>query len=451
MSRTARWAVRIAGYAVLALVTFVIALHLTFPYHRIRDRALETLSAKYDVTIGGVERSWVPGRFKLTAVRLQSRPAVVGQSVTMMYFKEVEIDLAFAPLVSGKVEIGLDVSTGAGKITGAVTQQKSETAFDFKLDRVPLTMIPGISDAVGLPMDGNANGKVRLKLAKNDWSKASGVFELACVANCKVGDGKAKIYPKSNRPGDQAWAKDGVAVPPLNIQRFELAIDIAKGEAKKRKFQLVSTDGEVDVDVNIKLAREIKDSTITGCIKYKCSKALYDREPNFRVTCDFGSPKVDSEGFHHIKLLGRLTNVRRIGDFCDGQTDKNGDPLSTTDSRPSLDLPPEPIRLLDAGVPDPDASVAPPPVEGFVPPPVLSRPQPKDDVAPPTAEELRAVPAQPDPPVPPVPSPAPTPGTPPPVVGGEPAQPEGGDPTPSPGMNGTIRGGETADPPKPIQ
>jgi hypothetical protein len=46
---------------VLALVTFVFALHLTFPYERVRDRALDALTAKYDVTSAASSAAWCPG------------------------------------------------------------------------------------------------------------------------------------------------------------------------------------------------------------------------------------------------------------------------------------------------------------------------------------------------------------------------------------------------------
>lgn len=416
LSPRVRGLLRYVGYVVLALVTFVFALHLTFPYERVRDRALEALQAKYDVTIDGVERSLVPGRFALTGVTLRSRPSVAGQPTTTMYFKRVEIDLAFAPLLSGKVQIGLDITTNKGSITGSIVQAKHETAYAFNLTKVPLTMIPGVSDAVGLPMYGNADGKVRLKLVRNDWSKANGVFELACTVGCTIGNGEAKIYPKSKRPGDEAWTKDGVAVPALQITRFKLAIDIVKGNAKKRTFELVSKDGEADVDVDIKLAKVITESTITGCIRYKCSKELYAREPKFSSQCDFGSPVIDGKGMHHIKLLGKLSNVRRIGALCDGQQADGDGAASGGNDRPRFD--PGPVEvvqpIVDAGV----TPVEPPPPPP--PPPALdpSIPQPHDDVPRPEGAAVNGVgsganPAgsPPSPPPPPIVEPPPPPGS----------------------------------------
>lgn len=411
MSPRVRGLLRYVGYVVLALVTFVFALHLTFPYERVRDRALEALQSKYDVTIDGVERSLVPGRFALTGVTLRSRPSVAGQPSTTMYFKRVEIDLAFAPLLSSKVEIGLAITTNKGRITGSIVQAKHETSYAFNLSKVPLTMIPGVSDAVGLPMYGNADGKVRLKLVRNDWSKANGVFELACTVGCTIGNGEAKIYPKSKRPGDEAWTKDGVAVPALQVTRFKLAIDIVKGNAKKRTFELVSKDGEADLDVDIKLAKVITESTITGCIRYKCSKELYSREPKFSSQCDFGSPVIDGKGMHHIKLMGKLSNVRRIGALCDGQDadGAGGSAAASGNDRPRFD--PGPVEvvqpIVDAGV----APVEPPPPP---PPPAIDPaiPQPHDDVPRPEGAAVNGAMPPGTPPPPPIVEPTPAPPTP---------------------------------------
>lgn len=444
LSPRMRGVLRYVGYVVLALVTFVFALHLTFPYERVRDRALEALQAKYDVTIDGVDRSLVPGRFALTGVTLRSRPSVAGQPSTTMYFKRIEIDLAFAPLLSGKVQIGLDITTNKGNITGSIVQAKHETSYAFNLNKVPLTMIPGVSDAVGLPMYGNADGKVRLKLVRNDWSKANGVFELACNVGCTIGNGEAKIYPKSRRPGDEAWTKDGVAVPALQVTRLKLAIDIVKGTAKKRTFELVSKDGEADLDVDIKLSKAINESTITGCIRYKCSKELYAREPKFSSQCDFGSPVIDDKGMHHIKLMGKLSNVRRIGALCDGQRDDGaGGSAGASDGRPRFDPGPvEVVQPIDAGTapiaPVAPAQVTPPPIEPAVAPPL-----PHDDVPRPDPPPLNGVgigsgtPPAGQPPPPPIvePPPAPSPGS---AYPGDSARP-----------GGNAVNGNTATPPQP--
>jgi type II secretion system protein N len=346
MSPRARFALRIAGYIFLGILTFVYALHLTFPYGRVKDRMVESLSSKYVVTVADVERSMVPGRFRLKGVTLTSRPSVEGQPVTTMFFKSVEVDVAFMPLLSGKAEIGLDIATGSGGMTGTVKMSKTSLDVDFRLKRMPLSTIPGIADAVGLPLGGLGDGRITLSLPKNDWSKAKGKVELSCTVGCTVGDGVARVYPKAKREADALMVKDGFPVETVTISKFVLGISIAKGVAKQDKFEFTSPDGEIAIDFDIKLAKKMNDSTITGCIRYKCAGAYLSKSP---AACELGSPAVDSEGFRNIKLTGKLGTMRRIGSVCEaGGGGGSPDDVFTKDeaarprTRPSLDALPEP-------------------------------------------------------------------------------------------------------------
>lgn len=358
LSPRARLAARIAGYVLLGLITFVYALHLTFPYERVRDRMIETLAAKYDVAIGGVKRSVVPGRFSLTSVTLRSRPSVAGQPVTTMFFKEIEVDVAFLPLLKGTAEIGLDVNTGGGHLSGVIRASKTSLNVDFRLKRVPLSTIPGIADAVGLPLGGGGDGHVTLDLPKGDWTKATGKVNLSCTVGCTVGDDVSRVYPKAKREADQLMVKDGFVVKTISVGRFVLGIRIAKGEAKLDAFEFQSPDGEIAIDFSIKLAKKMNDSVITGCIRYKCAADYQAKSP---AACDLGSPVVDRDGFHNIKLAGKLGTMKRLGAVCDaggggGAADDGGDVFSnggvdkSNRGRPSLDaIAPAPV--IDAGVP----------------------------------------------------------------------------------------------------
>ena len=73
-----RKVLRAVGYVVLALVSFVFALQMTFPYDRVKAKAIEALSGKYDVQIREVERGFMPGRVYFKDVKLTTRPAKAG-------------------------------------------------------------------------------------------------------------------------------------------------------------------------------------------------------------------------------------------------------------------------------------------------------------------------------------------------------------------------------------
>jgi type II secretion system protein N len=381
LSPRARYALRIVGYVVLGFLVFIYALHLTFPYERIKDRVIEGLASKYDVSIGKVERSMVPGRFALTNVTLRSRPSVVGQPVTTMFFKRIEVDVAFLPLISGKAEIGLDVSTGNGRMSGTVKASKSSLAVDIKLTRVPLATLPGIADAVGLPLGGAGDGHVRLNLPKNDWTKASGSVRLSCTVGCTVGDDVSRVYPKARREADQLMVKDGIPIKTINVSRFVLGLKIAKGEAEKEVFEFESPDGDIELDVNIKFAKKMADSVITGCIRYKCAPDYQKKAP---AACDLGSPVVDNDGFHNIKLTGKLTTMKRLGAVCDAGGDGGDDRDRGDDAftgggidksrrdRPSLDVVEPPTRGTGEGTGTGAAT-------GMMPPVEMGKPMPMGD------------------------------------------------------------------------
>ena len=373
LSPRARFALRIAGYVALGLLTFVYALHLTFPYGRVKERMVEALSSKYEVTVVDVERSLVPGRFRMKGLTLTSRPSVVGQPVTTMFFKSVEVDVAFLPLLGGRAEVGLDIATGSGGMTGDVRMSKSSLSVDFRLKRMPLSTIPGIADAVGLPLGGLGDGRIRLSLPKNDWSKASGRVDLSCTVGCTVGDGVARVYPKAKREADALMVKDGFPVDTINISRFVLGIAIAKGEAKRDKFEFESPDGDIAIDFDIKLAKKINDSTINGCIKYRCSGDYLAKSP---AACELGSPAVDADGFRNIKLTGKLDKMRRLGSVCeadDGSDDifvKDEDARNRPRTRPSLD------NIAEPPPPTPTPTPTPPTIE----PPDMGRPPDRKSV-----------------------------------------------------------------------
>src|SRR5262245_9480093 len=80
----ARQALRIVGLFVFSLVVFVLALQLTFPYQRVGDKIVEELQGKYEVTIGSVERGWMPGRFYLNAFSLRTRATKPGEAVSQI-------------------------------------------------------------------------------------------------------------------------------------------------------------------------------------------------------------------------------------------------------------------------------------------------------------------------------------------------------------------------------
>ena len=74
LSPRMRKILRYVAIGVFALIVFVFALQMSFPYNRIKERLVDQLSEKYDVSIGDVERGIVPGRVYFNDVNIPTRP-----------------------------------------------------------------------------------------------------------------------------------------------------------------------------------------------------------------------------------------------------------------------------------------------------------------------------------------------------------------------------------------
>src|SRR5262245_22735100 len=94
--------VRYGGFALTGVIVFVFALQMTFPYNRVKDRVIDGLQDKYDVTIGDVERGFWPGRFYLKAVSLRTRQTKPEDTVTTFYIEKLEINAGIMAALFGQ-------------------------------------------------------------------------------------------------------------------------------------------------------------------------------------------------------------------------------------------------------------------------------------------------------------------------------------------------------------
>src|SRR2546423_11670874 len=94
--------------ALLGLVTFVFAIQMSLPVERARDKIVESLSPSYDVTIGGVERGFIPGRVYFKSIQLRTRPSKPDEPVTSFYIEKLRVDVGLIAALRGNLSIDLD-------------------------------------------------------------------------------------------------------------------------------------------------------------------------------------------------------------------------------------------------------------------------------------------------------------------------------------------------------
>jgi len=362
----AKRALRGAGWALLALVSFVIALQATFPYQRVVDKAVEALSPRYDVSVGEVDRGWSPGKVILRAVTLRSRPAKPGDEPSTMYFQTLELDVnLLASLFGMRLDTDLDLEVGSGHIAGSIAVGKD--GFDVSLagEGIPSDRMPGMGEVVGLPMTGNVDPLIELDLPKNDWRQAKGRIRLVCPKGCTVGDGVTKLKFKL-KPGSRqaAFASEGVTIDKMFIDRFALQVDIAKGKLSIGTWELKSNDLEAKLELQVQLAKSISESVVSsGCLRYKPSDTLSTRAPKTHAALMSTGAPLGPDSYYHILLQGRVAEMKRLPRVCGGESG-SGEGEEGGRRRPSLGrgapdnpLPPPAVATPPPSVPEPAAPI----------------------------------------------------------------------------------------------
>jgi type II secretion system protein N len=383
LGRRTRLILRYVGFFVLSIVTFVVALQLTFPYGRVKDKIVEALSAKYDVTIGSVDRGLMPGRVYFNAVTLRTRPAKAEDVASTFYIEKLEVDLGILALIKGAASVRIDAKIATGHLKGTIAISKSGTSIDIEGVDLPAANLP-MREAIGLPMAGKLEIEVSLDLPneKNkagktapDWTKAVGDISFECPTGCTFGDGKTKLKPKLKNARSQAFAGEGIDFGKINVDTMLAKVVIKDGQLDLTKFDAKSQDGELHIDYNMTLSPEFGDSAVAGCLRFKGSDGLQKREPKTFAALTTTGASIGPDNLFHIKLDGHFKDMKRLAQFC-GPAVKSAnmdDPAGGGNSRPNLTVQPpdeslrgkETITPMPANPPPPQA----PPADAYVAPP----------------------------------------------------------------------------------
>ncbi len=318
LSLRKRWMLKWAGLPLLAVVTFVMTMHWTFPYDRLKGRIEQVLASKYIVNINKIEPTFFPGGVILKTVVLESKPSTPDEPVTKVVIDELRVDVGLLGLVRGRFDVDLVADIAGGKITANVDASKSGLTLRVSTSSLSLANVPGVMAAVGLPMTGELNADFNLKLPKNKWAKASGTIKISCP-ECTVGDGKTKVKPRA-RPGVSSYRRkrrelfigDGVPVPKLSLGDFAGEIEIKDGVGTIKRLAGKSPDGELIIEGVVNFKDPFKNSTMPACLRFKVSDALGKRDPKFaNFPALMGVPPI-ADGWSHVKAKGKLTQLRWV-------------------------------------------------------------------------------------------------------------------------------------------
>lgn len=327
LSPRARKILRYVGIGFFALVVFVFALQLSFPYKRIKDKLVEQLADKYDIEVGDVERGIIPGRVYFNDVNIRTRQTKPDDLVTTMLIKRLEVDVGILPLLGKTLRVDVEAKIGSGTLKARVALKgwgKDGFRLNATGDDLPGTGLP-MRALVGLPISGKIDFAAYLDLPNDhpkvgkpvpNWPKAEGEFSLACPAGCTVGDGKTKLKPLVKNTSQQAMVGEGIDFGKVDIDSLAAKVEIKNGKLEVTKFDTKSKDGELHVDYAMTLDKELGNSVVSGCLRFKASKLLEEKEPKTFAALQTTGAELRSDGLFHIKLTDRFSMMKRLNMEC---------------------------------------------------------------------------------------------------------------------------------------
>jgi type II secretion system protein N len=435
--RLLRW----IGYPALTLFVFVMTVHLSFPYGRIKDKIVGALSSEYDVTIESVGPGIFPGRMVIKGMTLTTRPTQEGVKPVTLLVDRLKVNVGILALLGKKVSIKVDAILGDGEVRGRIDRSEDETVIDIATKDLPLDSIPGAAVLTGgAPITGGLEAKLSIRLPQGKWAAADGKIEIAC-ADCTIGDGATKVRPVV--PGQtNAFTGEGFTLPKIKLGQVDGKIVITKGIACIETFHTKSPHGELKVDGGIRLADPFPQSSVQLYARFMLSDLFRKESPrnlDFDVLFTAGAKQPD--GWSNYMARTTVGQLRWLLAKFPPPPMKEcaGVAPSQPTLPPSANLPLPPSRLGANGAmppgatgpiaapvavpgpapragesepfkPEPDAapSAAPPPpapTQETVPPPAMVPTEPPVPVPPPQPEAPHAEP----PPAEAAPQPAPAP------------------------------------------
>jgi type II secretion system protein N len=303
LRRPLKW----VGYPLFAAAAFLLALYLTLPRDRIKDRleADVALFLGHDVTAGDFGLTLLTGPGVTAApVTVKTRPTMPGDKPQRYVVDELTVHLSLWQLSRGFADTRFSGRVAGGAFSGKYRSVPDEAVLALDLSGVSLKDLPGLAQgANGIPITGSAELKVDVVAPKNLMAQAAGSAAVT-VENCVVGDGKAKLVV----PGDPMLAA-GITVPKLSFGRIAGSVVIDKGRATFRDLRGHSKEADVELMGYVELRDPLSLSLVHAYLKFKPSDALVKREPTIEMlNTMLGNVARRPDGFLGFSITGTVSS-----------------------------------------------------------------------------------------------------------------------------------------------
>ncbi len=351
---------KIAAHAGFALVVFVIAFYVSFPYERVKDQIVSLASQRnLDVQIESVGPALGLG-LSFSKIDIADRPIGTAKP-TVWHIDSATVRLGALAGLVGDTAVNATLELLGGDVDVAWRGSKTKGSVHVVSEDIALAELPGVKEAINLPLAGKINLEIDMVTPGNKLGEANGKIVWTC-AGCAVGDGKAKLKVASN-----PLLAEGLSLPRLRLGDFSGNILFEKGLGKLQGVQARSPDGDLLIEGEIRLAEPLAYAGVDLYVRFKLSEALLKSADKLQLLMQIAeSMGKRPDGYYGLRMTGTFARVTTqwsktspFGSQNTGARPGSVPPLPAT----RFPSPPPPQETPPPPAPDPIPPPPPPPVE----------------------------------------------------------------------------------------
>ncbi|MCS6914780.1 MAG: type II secretion system protein GspN [Myxococcales bacterium] len=321
LSERQRRVLAVVGYPAFGLFVFLVALYVSLPRDRLRERLERELSQEVgppsrlgtgmDVTIGELGLSLLPPGVRLEEVALRQRSTTPGPDGTARkprtYFIEsLVVRTSLLDLLRGRRSLRVDLKAFGGTLHAQASLAGLKASAQIRAADIALARVPGLAQIVPLPLGGqmglrlDLEGEVDARQQRLITTTTSGLIEIT-VESGVIGDGKTKLIV----PGDP-FLSQGLTFPRLRLGRVAGRVVVGKQRATLDQFRIQSPDGEALLEGYIELRDPFPLSELHLYLRFRPSPELSRREPTLELLVNSMSAGKRPDGFLGFAIQGTV-------------------------------------------------------------------------------------------------------------------------------------------------
>ncbi|HVP68976.1 MAG TPA: type II secretion system protein GspN [Anaeromyxobacteraceae bacterium] len=284
---------RIAAYAAFFAVSFLVALHFTFPIEAVKERLiLEAAAQGWQLRMNDLSAAGLTG-VRAREVTLQTRDG------TRIPVEEVRASLGLLPLLLGHRSLDFEAFLFNGGVSGSADQTRTTQRLRLKANGVDLARVAALRKATGLDLAGILSADVDVTLDSATPAKSTGKVEVT-VKDAAVRGGE---IPVPGMGGN------------LTVPRVPLGTVSARGtvHGTRADFDRLEARGE-DVELSAEqlfaqLQPQLDLSPIAGRARLRLSDGFWQRSgaASLRPVAELAlSAARNRDGTYGFQIYGTL-------------------------------------------------------------------------------------------------------------------------------------------------